>query len=127
MIAADLVAVETELRRSGLRYPIEVQNCAQAIQTLAKLCWLDREILMRAEGVTKSVVASLYHRVRSGERPAGYFLTSRGRWFRNALPMVRWDEAPMLLALIYLLAARSGLPPSWEQATARLGDTRATT
>jgi len=108
-------------------YPIEVQNCAQAIQTLAKLCWLDRDILTRAEGVTQAVVASLYHRVRSGERPAGYFLTSRGRWFRNALPMVRWGEAPMLLALTYLLAARRGLPPSWEQAPARPGDARATT
>jgi len=108
-------------------YPIEVQNCAQAIQTLAKLCWLDRAFLTRAEDVTQAVVDSLYRRVRSGERPAGYFLTSRGRWFRNALPMVRWGEAPMLLALTYLLAARHGLPPSWEQTPARSGDARAGT
>jgi len=97
-------------------HPIEVQNCAQAIQTLAKLCWLDPALRTRAEETAQVVAARLYRRVRAGDRPAGYFITSRGRWFHNAVPMVRWGEAPMLLALTYLMAAQRGLPPAWEGA-----------
>lgn len=99
-------------------YPLDVQNCAQAIQTLAKLCWLDRRHLDRAEQVARAVIAALYRRTRSGPEGAGYFVMSRGRWFTNPLPAVRWGEAPMLLALTYLQAARRGLPPSWELVSA---------
>jgi hypothetical protein len=93
--------------------PFEVQNCAQAIQTLAKLVWLDARHLERAERVAAVVIESLYRQTRGGEAPEGYFVTSRGRWSTNALPAVRWGQAPMLLALTYLQAARRGLPPSW--------------
>lgn len=94
-------------------YPIEVQNCAQAVQTLARLCWLEPELLSRAEQVAAAVIAALYRR-EPGSPPCGSFRMSRGRWFSDATPMVRWGQAPMLLALVALRAAQRGLPPSWD-------------
>jgi hypothetical protein len=92
-------------------YPLDVQNCAQAIQTLTKLSNLDAAHLERAERVARAVVARLYRRTRNGPEAMGYFIASRGRWTSNRLPYVRWGEAPMLRAITTLLAARRGLRP----------------
>jgi glycosyltransferase involved in cell wall biosynthesis len=99
---------------AGKLYPIEVQNCAQAIQTLAKLCWLWPQELARAEAVCRQVTPALFRFTRRSDGEAGYFVMSRGRWFVNRLAAVRWGQAPMLLALTYLRAARAGLPPPWQ-------------
>jgi hypothetical protein len=90
-------------------YPLDVQNCAQAIQTLAKLSALEGEHLQRAERVARAVVARLYRRTRNGPEAMGFFIASRGRWTSNRLPYVRWGEAPMLRAHATLLAARRGV------------------
>ncbi len=95
-------------------FPIEVQNCAQAIQTLSRLAWYDPAQLARARAVTGAVTRALFRFTRTGDDEAGYFIMSRGRWLRNTLPAVRWGEAPMLLALTALLAAEKSLRPSWE-------------
>jgi hypothetical protein len=96
-------------------WPLEVQNCAQAIQTLSKLVWLDAARLPFAERVASVVIDALYRETHSGAAPEGYFIISRGRWTTNALPAVRWGQAPMLLALTYLQAARRGVQPTWCQ------------
>jgi hypothetical protein len=94
-------------------HPIEVQNCAQAIQTLARLCWLQPDRIGEARDVAAAVTRALFR--YTGRPPeAGYFLMSRGRWWTNRLPVVRWGQAPMLLAYTSLLAAARRLPPSWE-------------
>lgn len=94
-------------------YPIEVQNCAQAIQTLARLCWRDPQGLSFLHAVTRSVTAALFRFVREGPEPRGYFILSRGRWLRNRLPAIRWGQAPMLVAFESLFVAEKGLSPSW--------------
>jgi hypothetical protein len=95
------------------RFPIDVQNCAQAIQTLARLAWLDAEHTVRAERTASVVIERLFRWTRPDE--AGYFVASRGRWLTNRVPFVRWGQAPMLLALDQLLAMRRGMSPSWQR------------
>ena len=104
---------------AGRLHPIEVQNCAQAIQTLALLCWWDAKELERAQAVTQAVTGLLFRFTRQGSEEAGYFLLSRGRFVTNPLPAVRWGQAPMLLALTHLRAAAAGLRPAWESAEPR--------
>jgi hypothetical protein len=96
------------------RYPLDVQNAAQAIQTLARLAWLDTAHRDAAERTAQAVIAQLFHFTVAGER--GYFIASRGRVFANRVPFVRWGQAPMLLALDQLLAVRRGVGPSWRAA-----------
>src|SRR5262249_8605759 len=97
------------------RYPIDVQNCAQAIQTLARLALLDARQIEQAERVAAAVVRELWTWTRAAEPRAGYFAAARGRFVTNRIPLVRWGQAPMVLALEALFAARAGLRPSWEQ------------
>ncbi len=94
-------------------YPIEVQNCAQAIQTWSLLgCFLP-EGNARARQVADAVTHALFRPSSAGGNEAGYFVMSRGRWWTNALPAVRWGQAPMLLAFTHLLAAERELRPLW--------------
>ena len=92
-------------------HPLEVQNCAQAIQTLAVLAGKDRGGVEMARRVATAVIASLFRTTRRGEDEAGYFVMSRGRWLTNPLPAVRWGLAPMLRALTVLRAVTQGLSP----------------
>ena len=86
-------------------YPIEVQNCAQAIQTLARLAQHDPQHLERALEVTRVVIDRLFRWTRREAASEGYFALSRGRWLTNRLAAVRWGQAPMLLALTHLQVA----------------------
>ncbi|MFQ5599020.1 MAG: hypothetical protein ACE5G2_00545 [Candidatus Krumholzibacteriia bacterium] len=90
-------------------HPIDVQNCAQAVQLLSKLALSDRSWLPWAEHALASSAQHLL--IWSGPRdaPRARFRLQRGRWFRNDLPAIRWGQAPMLLALAWLHAAQHGL------------------
>ena len=83
-------------------YPIEVQNCAQAIQTLARLAPFVPEARTRAPRVAARVTEQLFRLTRHAPRTEGYFMMSRGRLFTNRLAAIRWGQAPMLLALAHL-------------------------
>ena len=83
-------------------YPIEVQNCAQAILTLARLAPFLPEARTRAPRVASRVIENLFRVTRRAPHAEGYFMMSRGRWFTNRLPAIRWGQAPMLLALAHL-------------------------
>ena len=85
-------------------YPIEVQNCAQAIQTLARLAPFVPEARLRAPRVAARVIEQLFRVTRRAPHTEGYFIMSRGRLFTNRLAAVRWGQAPMLLALAHLEA-----------------------
>lgn len=96
-------------------YPMEVQNCAQAIQTLAKLCWLHPEGISFLRSVARSVTEALFRLTEREPEEKGYFILNRGRWLENRLPAIRWGQAPMLLALSFLLSAEEGLGPPWHE------------
>ena len=88
------------------RYPIDVQNCAQGIQTIARLqplAGLDVTLLHR---VIATVVRNIF--VDGGEGREGYFAAMRGRYFVNRTPYVRWGQAPMVLALTFAWTALRG-------------------
>ena len=108
------------------RYPIDVQNCAQAIQTIARLQptgGLDRAFLRRT---VICVVEQLFLRDPTGH--GGYFAATRRRWFTNRTPYVRWGLAPMVLALTFAWNAERGNPaylPAHQRGTGtRLSPTR---
>ncbi len=94
-------------------YPIEVQNCAQAIQTWSLLGCMLPEGTPRARQVADAVTRALFRPSSVGQSESGFFIMSRGRRWTNALPAVRWGQAPMLLAFTHLLAAERGLRPLW--------------
>jgi len=85
-------------------HPIEVQNCAQAIQTLARLAPFVPEARARAPRVATRVIEQLFRITCHAPRTEGYFMMSRGRRLTNRLPAIRWGQAPMLLALAHLEA-----------------------
>lgn len=76
-------------------YPIEAQNCAQAIQTISNiglwLHWDQRELL---EKVIRISVDHLYD-------PEGYFYHKKTRYLVYKTPYVRWSITPMILAFEY--------------------------
>jgi hypothetical protein len=95
------------------RYPIDVQNCAQGIQTIARLQrWSGFEPKLLRQ-VVERVVSALFLVDATGH--AGFFAATRGRHFVNRTPYVRWGQAPMLLALTFAWVAERGaagyMPP----------------
>lgn len=87
------------------RYPIDVQNCAQAIQTIARL--LPRGGLSTAllERAVDCVGRELFIPDNQG---GGYFAALRRPHLTNKTPYVRWGEAPMVLALTHAWNAQRG-------------------
>lgn len=86
-------------------YPIEVQNCAQAVQLLARLALTERENwLQRARGALAATCRHLLVERPGTPRQVSFGL-QRGRWLRTNLEAARWGLAPMLLALAWLDAA----------------------
>lgn len=77
-------------------YPIDGQNAAQAIRTLALIGRSDADALEHAWRAYAFAIAEL----RRGD---GAFAFQRGRFLRNRIAHPRWVEAPMLEALAVLL------------------------
>ena len=90
-------------------YPIDIQNCAQAIQVLAK--WsLYRKDPDAQKSAIKAFEATCRH-LQVWEGPDRLrFKLQRGRLLANDLPAIRWGLAPMLLALRWLQRANQQLP-----------------
>lgn len=79
----------------GHKYPVESQNSAQAIQTLAncsRFLGLSQKDDLRL--LVDNVLHSLYH-------PDGYFYYKKGRYLTFKQVYLRWSQTPMILALIY--------------------------
>jgi len=75
-------------------YPIESQNCAQAMQTLAKMrLYAGINTIELLDRVVENVFHYLYD-----ER--GFFYHKQGRLIRNKQFYMRWSQTPMILALI---------------------------
>ncbi|MDQ3866668.1 MAG: hypothetical protein M3304_07540 [Actinomycetota bacterium] len=79
-------------------FPIDSQCAAQGIQTFALASAADPRYLELGRAIF------LYSRRRLW-RPDGALVHQRGRLWTNRTPHVRWGAAPMLLALVHLLAA----------------------
>lgn len=77
------------------KYPIESQNCAQAIQTLSLvglwLGWHQRDLL---ENVINNTVYNLYN-------VKGYFYYKKTKYYTYKQSYLRWSTSPMLVALTY--------------------------
>jgi polysaccharide biosynthesis protein VpsJ len=80
------------------RYPVDVQNCAQAIQTTARLLPLFSDHQYILTKMINSVVNELYI---GNHLNSGYFAANRTRLFLNKTAYVRWGQAPMVLALTH--------------------------
>ncbi len=86
-------------------YPIDAQNCAQAIQLLARMAQRDAAWGTWARRAYAQSARALLVWRGSGDGARAYFRMQRGRWMSNDLPAIRWSVAPMLLALAHLRAA----------------------
>ena len=77
------------------KYPIEAQNCAQAIQTLANIGkWMGWENKQLLEKTIAHTMDNLYD-----ER--GFFYHKKTRYLTYKTPYLRWSVTPMMLALQY--------------------------
>ncbi len=76
-------------------YPIESQNCAQAIQTLAKL------YLYGKVDTRKLLQNVISHTLRYLYNPKGYFFYKKEKYFTHKQFYMRWSQTPMILALLY--------------------------
>ena len=75
------------------KYPIESQNCAQAIQTLANVgMWLTWEEKNLLDKIIKVSITNLFDK-------KGYFFCQKTKYFTNRRPYIRWSITPMMLAL----------------------------
>jgi hypothetical protein len=83
----------------GRRYPIDSQNCAQAIQTRCMLVEAGLDELASVAEMVEKIDEELYLRTR------GYYRYQRRSFFRNNILYLRWSQTPMLLALTFFLKA----------------------
>lgn len=77
----------------GRKFPIDSQNCAQAVQT--------RVLLLRRGWDSDDRISSMIHRIDEALGTAGDYHFQRGRWFLNPRSFFRWGTAPMALALSF--------------------------
>ncbi len=78
------------------KYPIEAQNCAQAIQTLVSIQnFGDYKIESLLEKLVDNTISTLY----SGR---GYFYYKKEKLYTNKASYLRWATSPMLVALMYV-------------------------
>jgi hypothetical protein len=76
-------------------YPIESQNCAQAIQTISKLIMNHKfDYFILLENIIDNVIKHLYN-------SNGYFYYKKEKYFTNKNIFFRWSISPMLLALLF--------------------------
>jgi hypothetical protein len=77
------------------KYPIESQNCAQAIQTLSNISlwinWEEKELLSK---VISNTIKNLYDN-------HGFFYYKKTKIITYKKPFFRWSITPMMLALSY--------------------------
>jgi hypothetical protein len=79
----------------GKLYPIESQNCAQAIQTIANCArYLKLDEKEFLSHIIEKVLKYLYDE-------AGFFFYKKGKYLLNRNIYFRWSQTPMILALLY--------------------------
>lgn len=80
---------------NSTKYPIEAQNYAQAIQTLA-LCglWLKKDYRKLLENIIDNLFKNLYCE-------KGYFYHKKNKYFSYKTSFLRWSTSPNLVALQY--------------------------
>lgn len=80
-------------------YPIESQNCAQCIQTVAKLMIYNNQNLdEKLEKTINTVIETLYNE-------NGYFYHKKDTFFTIKHYYARWSQTPMILSLLFSLKA----------------------
>jgi len=87
-------------------FPIDGQNCAQAIETLATISPHYPECLPLAYKAFVQSKSALFRDL--GDK--GYFILERRRFLSNRLYSLRWVQAPMIVAMARLSFAGRVLP-----------------
>lgn len=82
-------------------WPIDIHNQAEGILTFSKLSKLGPVYLDFADRIAKWSIENM----RSS---AGYFYYQKRRFYTNKIPYMRWSEAWMFKALVYLAEALDG-------------------
>ena len=80
------------------RYPIDIHCCSSGITALCALARHDARALPNAARILNWTLGAM-------RRRDGRFAFQRGRFIRNSVPYVRWNDAHMLLALASYLTA----------------------
>jgi len=77
------------------KFPIESQNCAQSIQTIACMgLWLNKPIDNILKGVINNTLFNLYC-------DKGYFYHKKTKYWTYKTSYSRWSNTPMILSLEY--------------------------
>lgn len=77
------------------KFPVESQNCAQSIQTLACMgMWLQKPVENVLKVVIKNTIVSLYCK-------EGYFYHKKTQFWTYKTSYSRWSNTPMILGLEY--------------------------
>jgi hypothetical protein len=80
-------------------YPIESQNCAQCIQTVAKLIiYVDQNLQHKLHDIISVVKNNLYDE-------KGYFYHKKEKFYSCRHYYARWSQTPMILSFLYSLEA----------------------
>ena len=79
-------------------YPIEAQNCAQAIQTLSKIVDYLKENFEIKQLLEKTIEHTIFYLYKEKK---GDFRYKKSRLFNYNQVYFRWSQAPMVLALIH--------------------------
>jgi hypothetical protein len=80
-------------------YPIESQNCAQCIQTVAKLIiYDDQNFQQKLQDIISVVKNNLYDQ-------KGYFYHKKEKFYSCKHYYARWSQTPMILSFLYSLEA----------------------
>jgi hypothetical protein len=81
---------------SSGKYPIESQNCAQSIQTIACVCkWLGKNETKLLNKIVHTTLDNLYNE-------NGYFYYKKTMFWTYKTDFSRWSVTPMILALEYV-------------------------
>lgn len=80
---------------NGSKYPIESQNCAQAIQSISCMgLWMGIDTSIFLKRVMHNAVKNLYCK-------KGFFYHKKTRYWTFSTSYSRWSNTPMILALEY--------------------------
>lgn len=78
------------------KYPVESQNCAQSIQTVACVClWLKKDENELLNKIVKNTIDNLYC-------DKGYFYHKKTKFWNYKTSYSRWSNTPMILAIEYV-------------------------
>ncbi|MBI9070045.1 MAG: hypothetical protein JEY94_00510 [Melioribacteraceae bacterium] len=91
----NLISDNFPLYKEGTKFPIDSQNCSQAIQTRVYFTYLEMDSLDEVLKMLKLINNQLYN--------TDSYIFQKNKYYKNELFTLRWSQTPFLLALVLLL------------------------